>query len=71
MSILYYTGVTYKIGERWGLGVSVWYEKYQVKDFALDSDALTRLDPAGALLLGYQYLPYTATTYWVRATCKF
>src|SRR4029079_4517589 len=49
---------TYALRERWGLGVSLGFERYRVKDFSLDADALSRLDPAGALLLGYQYLPY-------------
>jgi len=39
--------------------------------FTLDAEAQSRLDPAGALLLGYQYLPYTAKTYWLRAVYKF
>jgi MtrB/PioB family decaheme-associated outer membrane protein len=61
----------YSLTERWGLGFTVWYERYRVKDFSLDADALSRLDPAGALLLGYQYLPYTAATFWLRAVYKF
>lgn len=63
--------LVYSLTERWGLGFSVWYEHYRVKDFSLDADALSRLDPAGALLLGYQYLPYTATTFWGRVKYKF
>ncbi len=63
--------LVYKLSERWGLGLSVWYERYRVSDFSLDADALSRLDPAGALLLGYQYLPYTATTFWGRAIYRF
>jgi MtrB/PioB family decaheme-associated outer membrane protein len=63
--------VMYALSERWGIGVSVWYERYRVSDFTLDADAQSRLDPAGALLLGYQYLPYTATTVWGRAVYKF
>ena len=63
--------MVYSLTERWGLGFSTWYERYRVKDFSLDADALTRLDPAGALLLGYQYLPYTAATFWLRAVYKF
>ena len=61
----------YALTERWGLGLSLQYERYRVKDFSLDADALSRLDPAGALLLGYQYLPYTAATVFFRAVCKF
>jgi len=63
--------VIYKLSERWGLGLSIWYEHYRVSDFSLDAEALSRLDPAGALLLGYQYLPYTATTLWGRAVYRF
>jgi len=63
--------VMYAISERWGVGMSIWYERYRVSDFSLDADALSRLDPAGALLLGYQYLPYSATTIWGRVVYKF
>ncbi|MCC7007440.1 MAG: MtrB/PioB family outer membrane beta-barrel protein [Acidobacteria bacterium] len=63
--------VTYALSERWSVGLSTWYERYRVRDFSLDAEALSRLDPAGALLLGYQYLPYTATTLWGRAIYKF
>jgi hypothetical protein len=63
--------ILYKLAERWGVGVSVWYERYRVDDFSLDAEAISRLDPAGALLLGYQYLPYTATTVLGRATYRF
>lgn len=63
--------VFYTLRERWGVGVSLGYERYRVKDFSLDADALTRLDPAGALLLGYQYLPYSAATIFLRTVYKF
>lgn len=62
--------VIYKLSERWGLGVSVWYERYRVEDFSLDATSIT-LDPLRAVLLGYQYLPYTATTVWGRAVYRF
>ncbi|HET7696691.1 MAG TPA: MtrB/PioB family outer membrane beta-barrel protein [Vicinamibacterales bacterium] len=63
--------VFYTLRERWGIGASVGFERYRVKDFSLDADALTRLDPAGALLLGYQYLPYTAATVFLRTVYRF
>jgi MtrB/PioB family decaheme-associated outer membrane protein len=63
--------VFYALRERWGVGVALGYERYSVNDFSLDADALTRLDPAGALLLGYQYLPYTAATIFFRTVYKF
>jgi hypothetical protein len=63
--------VFYALKERWGLGVSLGHERYRVRDFSLDADALARIDPAGALLLGYQYLPYTATTVFLRTVYKF
>ena len=61
----------YALKEQWGLGFSLGYERYRVKDFSLDAAALSRRDPAGALLLGYQYLPYTAATFFVRTVYKF
>jgi hypothetical protein len=63
--------VVYALTERWGLGLSVWYERYRVKDFSFDADALPGLAPGGALVLGYLYQPYTATTVWGRAVYKF
>lgn len=61
----------YSLTERWGVGASIWYERYRVRDFSLDAEAISRLDPTGGLLLGYTYLPYTATTFWARAVYKF
>lgn len=61
----------YLLGSRWGLGGSIWYERYRIDDFSLDAEAISRLDPAGGLLLGYTYQPYTATTFWLRAIYKF
>jgi MtrB/PioB family decaheme-associated outer membrane protein len=63
--------VTYSLSSRWSVGTSVWMERYRVTDFTLDSDALSRIDLPGALLLGYQYLPYTAKTLWVRAIYRY
>lgn len=63
--------VFYTLKERWGVGLGLGYERYRVRDFTLDADALTRLDPAGALLLGYHYLPYSAATVFLRTVYKF
>jgi hypothetical protein len=62
--------LVYWLSERWSLGFTVWYERYRVEDFALDSEPIT-LAPTGALLLGYQYAPYDATTFWGRAVYRF
>jgi MtrB/PioB family decaheme-associated outer membrane protein len=43
-----------------------WYERYQVDDFALDAQAIPVINLPSALLIGYQYLPYRAQTYFGR-----
>jgi MtrB/PioB family decaheme-associated outer membrane protein len=63
--------VIYSLNERWGIGFSTWHERYRVTDFSLDTESLSRVNPANAVLLGYTYAPYTATTVWGRVICKF
>ena len=48
-----------------------WYEKYTIDDFALDPQAIPRLDLNQALLIGYSYQPYTAQTFWGRIFYKW
>ena len=54
-----------------GVGFSYWYEKYSIDDFALDPQAIPRLDLNGSLLIGYAYQPYTAQTFWGRIFYKW
>jgi hypothetical protein len=42
------------------------YDHYRVDDFAFGQDTLSRLDLAGALLLGNVYRPYTMNTVSLR-----
>jgi hypothetical protein len=63
--------LVYWFSEQWKLGTSVWHERYRVTDFSLDAEATAAVDPARAILLGYRYLPYTATTLAVRAIYQF
>lgn len=71
--------LSYAITSHLRLGVAYWYDDYNVEDFALGPNTLTGIalpppNPAQplaattALLLGYQYRPYTAHTGWVRLT---
>jgi MtrB/PioB family decaheme-associated outer membrane protein len=53
------------------LGVTYWYERYRVEDFALDAEAIPRINLPNALLIGYQYLPYTAHTFWGRVIVRW
>jgi hypothetical protein len=57
---------TYKLTSRFSVGMSYWFERYKVEDFALDAQAIPQLNLPSSLLLGYQYLPYTAHTLWGR-----
>lgn len=55
-----------KLTERLSLGLTYWYEQYKVDDFALDAEAIPRIDLPSSLLIGYRYQPYTAHTVWGR-----
>ncbi len=61
----------YSVTSKVGIGFTYWYERYKVDDFALDAEAIPRINLPGALLLGYQYLPYTAHTFWTRLIVKW
>ena len=61
----------YALTSRVGIGISVWHERYRVSDFTLDAEANPNLARGSALLLGYLYRPYTATTIWGRMIYRF
>jgi len=61
----------YSLSERLGLGLSYWYERFDVDDFALDAESTPNLARTNAVLLGYLYRPYTANTFWGRLIVKF
>lgn len=74
--------VTYEISRNLRIGVSYWFDDYNVQDVALGPTTLTgiALPPlqegqpvvaTNALLLGYLYRPYTAHAGFVRFTCLF
>jgi hypothetical protein len=63
--------LTRELGPHLGMGFSYWYEKYAIDDFALDPQAIPRLDLNQALLIGYSYQPYTAQTFWGRIFYKW
>jgi len=60
------TDLTYWASSRLGIGVSYWYEEYDVEDFTLGVEATPNLLRGNTLLLGYLYRPYTANTVWGR-----
>jgi MtrB/PioB family decaheme-associated outer membrane protein len=61
----------YNFNKRVGLGVSYWFEKYHVEDFALDAESIDKGVTSQAVLLGYMYTPYTAQTGWVRLIVRW
>jgi MtrB/PioB family decaheme-associated outer membrane protein len=56
----------YNINSRIAIGVTYWYDKYDVEDFTLDSQAQSTLTAGNNMLLYYTYAPYTAHTTWGR-----
>jgi len=62
---------TYHINSRIALAVSYWYDKYDVQDFTLDSQAQQSLTAGNNMLLYYTYAPYTAHTTWGRIIVRW
>lgn len=56
----------YNISPRIAIGVTYWYDKYDVEDFTLDSQAQQSITAGNNMLLYYTYAPYTAHTTWGR-----
>lgn len=52
--------VLYALSSRLGLGLTYWFERYEVDEFGLGPAAISRLDLPGSTMLGYVYRPYRA-----------
>jgi MtrB/PioB family decaheme-associated outer membrane protein len=65
------TDVTFWVNPMIGIGGSYWFEKYQVEDWALDAEATSREVLSQAMILGYNYRPYTANTFFARLLLRF
>ncbi len=67
--------VRYYFTSRTALSLAYWFDKYDVDDFATPEPApggsQPRVDPQGALLLGYFVRPYTAHTGFFRVLMFF
>lgn len=74
--------VSYELASNLRLGIAYWFDDYNVEDFALGPDTISGLSfppvqegqqapTTNALLLGYQYRPYTAHVGFVRLTYGF
>jgi MtrB/PioB family decaheme-associated outer membrane protein len=58
--------VTYDLSERLAVGVTYWYDRYEVDDFAFDALTEPFAYVGDGIFLGYLYRDYTAHTGWVR-----
>src|SRR4030095_3635291 len=56
--------VVYALTAKIGIGLTAWYENYDVEDFTLDAEANPNQVRGSTVLLGYLYRPYHATTVW-------
>ena len=65
------TDVTYWLSRKIGIGGSYWYERYRVTDWALDAEATSQAVLSQAMILGYNYRPYTANTFFGRLLLRF
>jgi hypothetical protein len=71
--------LTYELARNLRVGVAYWFDDYNVEDFALGPETISGIafppvqegqqaPTTNALLLGYQYRPYTAHVGFVRLT---
>jgi MtrB/PioB family decaheme-associated outer membrane protein len=71
--------ITYELARNLRFGVAYWFDDYKVEDFALGPETISGIafppvqegqqaPTTNALLLGYQYRPYTAHVGFVRLT---
>ena len=58
-------GGKYFFARRLAAGITYWYDKYRVEDFALGPQTISRLNMPSALLLGNVWRPYRANTGWI------
>jgi hypothetical protein len=63
---------TYRFTPKFSLGFSYWYEDFKVADLALGPTTVPDLNLSTTdILMGYQYLPYTAHSYLMKATVRW
>lgn len=60
--------VSYFFARHLAAGVAYSYDKYEVDDFALGPQTISRINMPSALLLGNVWRPYRAHTGWLRLT---
>jgi MtrB/PioB family decaheme-associated outer membrane protein len=65
------TDLTYWLNSKIGFGGSYWHERYRVEDWALDAEATSREVLSQAMILGYNYRPYTANTFFARLLLRW
>jgi MtrB/PioB family decaheme-associated outer membrane protein len=65
------TDLTYWLSQRVGIGGSYWHERFRVTDWALDAEATSQEVLSQAMILGYNYRPYTANTFFGRLLLRF
>ena len=58
--------VQYFFARRLAAGLTYWYDKYEVEDFALGPQTISRINMPSSLLLGNVWRPYRANTGWIR-----
>jgi hypothetical protein len=63
---------TYRFTQKFALGFTYWYEDFKVADLALGPTTVPDLNIATTdILMGYQYLPYTAHSFFMKATVRW
>jgi len=58
----------YRLRRNLAVGLTYWYDRFTVDDFAFSPSTMDRLVFGSTTLLGLIYRPYTANTVWLRLT---
>jgi hypothetical protein len=54
-----------------GVGLVYWFEKFSIDDFAYNPATLNVVAQPSWISMQYQWFPYTANTFWAKATYRW
>ena len=62
---------TYMVTPHLGVGLVYWFEKFSIDDFAYNPATLNVVAQPSWISMQYQWFPYTANTFWAKATYRW
>ena len=62
---------TYRLTAHLGIGLTYWFEKFSIDDFAYNPSTLNVVAQPSWISLQYQWFPYTANTFWAKINYRW